>query len=282
MTIDAAFAALIEANPIPDPRSYAEHKFEPAAFLTATRERTVNMQTIDQQESGQKAPQRKWQPLAAVAAFVLVIAVGVVAAITLQGSGSEVTNVPAPPFDTPQEAVEAYYAVLNAGDAEAYFSLFADGASDDALANPRGGAAVSEAKVNARVEAGGEASGDTFVVNDCVEETELQVKCTVAVDNAIAGLTQGVRELEFSVALTIDKAGLIQEIGESNFQPQGEIDSVRADAYIEWMIENHAELWNEANNQLWGSSSDPLTRPGADIGRDKLAAAREFDAQYEG
>jgi len=279
MTIDAAFAALVEANPIPDPRSYAEHKLEPAAFLTATRERTKDMQTIDPQESGQKAPQRKWQPLTAVAAFVLVIAVGVAAAFALRG-GEEVTNVPAPPFETPQEAVEAYYAVLNAGDAEAYFSLFADGARGE-LAKNRSGSTPSNAKVNARVE-GMKASGDTFVVSSCVEESELRVKCTIATDNPIRGMTAGVREWGNSIVLTIDDAGLIQEIDERDFQPQGEVDDVKADAYREWMMENYAELWDESNNQLWGSSSDPLTRSGADIGRDKLAAAREFDSQYEG
>jgi hypothetical protein len=278
MTVDAAFVALVEANPIPDPRSYAENRLDPAAFLTATRERTKEMQTIDQQESEQRTRRRRWQPLAAVAAFVLVIAIGVVAALTLQGD-DDVANVPAPPFETPQEAVDGYYAVLNAGDGAAYFSLFADGASDLALANPRGGVAISEAKVNARVE-GGKASGDTFVVKNCVEETELQVKCTVAIDNPIMGLTQGVRELTFSVALTIDETGLIQEIRESNFQPQGTIDSARGDAFDEWMMENHSELWDELNNQLWGP--DPLKRSGADISRDKLAAAQEFAAQYDG
>jgi hypothetical protein len=93
-------------------------------------------------------------------------------------------------------------------------------------------------------------------------------------------LTEGVREWEFSVELTIDNAGLIQEIGESNFLALGEIDAVRADAYIGWMMENHAELRDEANDQLWGP--DPLTRSGADIARDKLTAAKEFDAQYDG
>ncbi|MFV1999419.1 MAG: hypothetical protein ACC654_03550 [Acidimicrobiia bacterium] len=43
MTIEAAFTALAEANSIPDPQSYAERRLEPAAFLTATRERTVNI-----------------------------------------------------------------------------------------------------------------------------------------------------------------------------------------------------------------------------------------------
>ena len=276
MTIDAAFAALVEANPIPDPRSYAEHRLEPAAFLTATRERTANMKTIETTSSPKDTKQRRWQPLVVVAAAV-VIAIGVVAAIALQGN-DDVANVPAPPFGTPEQAVDAYYTALNAGDGEAYFALFADGASDDALARTRG-AAVSNEKILARVE-GMKASGDTFVVGNCVEETELRVKCTVAVDNPIRGLTDGVREWEFFVVLTIDDAGLIQEIGENDFQPQGEVDAVRADAYISWMMENHAELRDEANNQLWGP--DPLTRSGADIALDKLIAAKEFAAQYEG
>jgi len=277
MTIDAAFAALVEANPIPDPRSYAEHKLEPAAFLTATRERTVNMKTIEPESSPKNKNQRRWQPLVAVAAAV-VIAIGLVAAIALQGNDDDVADVPAPPFETPEQATDAYYAALNAGDGEAYFSLFADGASDDALARTRG-AALSNEKITARVE-GMQASGDTFVVGNCVEETELQVKCTVAVDNPIRGLTDGVRDWEFSVVLTIDDAGLIQAIAESNFEPQGEIDNVRADAYIVWMMENHAELRDEANKGLWGP--DPITRSGADIARDKLTAALEFDAQYDG
>ena len=46
------------------------------------------------------------------------------------------------------------------------------------------------------------------------------------------------------------------------------------------MTENHAELRDEANKGLWGP--DPLTRAGADIARDKLTAALEFDAQYDG
>lgn len=277
MTIDAAFAALVEANPIPDPRSYAEHKLEPAAFLTATRERTVNMKTIEEESTPKEKHQRRWRPLVAVAAAAVIV-IGLVAAISLQGD-DDVANVPAPPFETPEQAVDAYYEALNTGDAEAYFPLFADGGSDDALANSRGGVALSDAKITARLE-GMRASGDSFAVGNCVEETEFRVTCTVVVDNPIRGLSEGVRKWQFSVVLTIDDAGLIQEIGESNFEPQGEIDNVKADAYIEWMMENHAELRDEANKQLWGP--DPLTRSGADIARDKLTATLEFDAQYDG
>ena len=278
MTVDAAFAALVEANPIPDARTYAEHRLEPVAFLTATRERTDNMKTIETETSPKDTKQRRRQPLVAVVAAVVVVAVGLVAAIGLRGN-DEVANVPAPPFETPEQAVEGYYAALNAGDGEAYFSLFADGASDDALARSRGGAALSNTKINERVE-GLHATGDTFVVSSCVEETQLIVTCTVAVDNPFKGLTQGVREWEFSVLLTVDETGLIQEIGESNFQPQGEVDEARADAYIVWVRANKGELFEEINSQLWGSA--PLKRTGAEIGRDQMAAAQEFAAQYEG
>jgi hypothetical protein len=273
MTIDAAFAALAEANPIPDPRSYAEHRLEPAAFLTATRERTKDMQTIDQQESKQKPPQRRWQPLAAVAAFVLVIAVGVAAASALRG-GDEVTSVPAPPFDTPQEAVETWVAALNAGDGETYLLLFARDASDG-LFNQ--GGIASEKTIKDRVEMVA-ATETVFTVVECVPESVSQTKCVLTRDNPVAELSSGAREIEDSVVLTIDESGVIARVG-VNPIPGGTYDDARTEAYVAWMVENCPELFAELRRN-W--ASDPIDRPAADIGRESLAAAREFDAQYEG
>jgi hypothetical protein len=45
------------------------------------------------------------------------------------------------------------------------------------------------------------------------------------------------------------------------------------------MEENYPELRAELMRN-W--ASDPIDRPAADIGRESLAAAREFDAQYGG
>ena len=273
MTIDAAFAALVEANPIPDPRSYAEHRLEPAAFLTATRERTRDMQTIDQQESTQKAPQRRWQPLAAVAAFVLIIAVGVAASFALRG-GDEVTNVPAPPFDTPQEAVEAYYAALNAGDGDTYTSLFAEDASDGGV-NPGGIALEQTIKDRVEIVAAEEI---VFSVVECVPESASQTKCVVTSYSPVATLSSGSGENEVSIVLTIDQSGVIGRIG-TNKLPGDAVDVPHIEAYFAWMEKNYPELLGELR-QDW--ANDPIERSATDIGRENLAAAREFDAQYEG
>jgi hypothetical protein len=271
MTIDAAFAALVEANPIPDPRSYAEHKLEPTAFLTATRERTKDMQTIDQQESIQKRPQRKWPPLAAVAAFALVIVVGVAAALALRG-GDEVTNVPAPPFDTPQEAVEAWVAALNAGDGETYLLLFAQDASDGSLNQ---GGIAPDTTIKDRVEMVA-ATETVFTVAECVAESALQTKCVVTRDSPVAEISSGARESEESIVLTIDESGNIERVG-TNVVPGGTFDDARTEAYVAWMTENHPELFAELRRN-W--ASDPIDRPAADIGRESLAAARDFAALY--
>jgi hypothetical protein len=244
------------------------------AFLTATRERTNDMQTVETQEPTKETTPRKAQPLMAVVAFLVVIALGIAAALIFQGS-DDADNVSAPPFDTPQDALEAYYAVVNDGDGDAYVALFADGASDGSLAN---GVDVPDEKIKARVEAMA-AYGVTSVVEDCVEETELRAKCTVAVDDPIQGLVTGIREWELSVVLTIDEAGLIERIGVSA-PPQGEVDTDRIDALVAFMTENYPELFNEVTMQLWGP--DPLERSGAEIARDDRAAVEEFDAQYNG
>jgi len=275
MTIDTAFAALVEANPIPDADAYAEHRIAAAAFLTATRERTMDMKTIETQKRTKELTRRKWQPLVAVAAFFLVIALGVAAALMFQGT-REVANVPAPPFDTPQEATEAYHAVLNAGDGDAYLALFADGASDGVL-NSSG--IAPDDKIAARVEAM-DAYGITWAVEECVDETSLRTKCTVMQDDPINEMLTGIREWKASVVVTIDEAGRIHRIGVNGLPPEGEIDTDRADAYEAWVTENYPELFNEVRFQLWGS--DPLERSGAEIGRDDLAAIREFVAQYDG
>jgi hypothetical protein len=275
MTIDAAFAALVEANPIPDPRSYAEHKLEPAAFLTATRERTPDMQTINQQESGQKAPQRKWQPLAAVAAFVLVIAVGVAGALALRG-GDEVTSVPAPPFDTPQEAVDAWVAALNAGDGETYLLLFAQDASDGSLNQ---GGIASDATIMDRVEMNA-ATETVLSVAECVAEVVFEAaKCVVTWDDPVFELTAGIHDPQESIVLTIDESGLIDRIGTNSISSTWISDEAREEAWRAWMENNYPELDAELSRN-W--ATDPLERPAADVGRELLAAAREFDAQYEG
>ena len=274
MTNDAAFAALVEANPVPDAQTYSEHRLAPGVFLTATRERTKDMQTIDQQESREKEPKRKWQPLAAVAAFVLVIVVGVAAAFALSGGDSDVATVPAPPFDTPEEAVEAWVAALNTGDGEAYLLLFAQDASDGTL-NP--GGIASDATINTRVEFVAATETVRSVV-ECDAESASRTKCVVTSNSPVAAIFSGIGENEESIVLTIDESGAITRIGTNDIR-EGAVDVARIEAYIAWMDINYPELTAELDAN-W--VTEPPERSGTDMGRDSLAAAREFDAQYEG
>ena len=280
MTIEAAYAALIEANPIRDAEAYAEHRLASAVFLTATRERTETMTTQKTEEVTKSSKQRKWQPLAAVAAFVVVLALGAAALLTLN-DGTDAATVPAPPFESPEEAVEAYYNVLERGDADAYAALFAAGASD-AIFN--GAGIASDAKISARVEASGL---NTYSVEECVAETDRRTKCTVTLSAPWHvpiwgdGATTGLRLV---VILTIDEAGWISRVTNPNqvfvIDNRGLIDDVRDAAWEAWLTESDLGLWEEWNHQIWGS--DELKRSAGEILRDYVAAAEEFAAEYDG
>jgi hypothetical protein len=280
MTIEAAYAALIEANPIPDAEAYAEHRLASAVFLTATRERTETMTTTEMKQADEKSKQNKWRPLAAVAAFVAVLALGAAAILTFQ-DGPEAATVPAPPFDTPEEAAVAYHAVLEQGDADAYMALFAAGASDG---NFDSGGIATETKIRARVEASG---FSTFTVEDCIEETDRRVKCTITEAAPWMGPAFGEAAevgLRHIALVTIDEAGSILRLGinvapylAENLDLQ---DGARWGAFRDWMDETNPILGDEWSFQLWGS--DEVERSGTEIMRDWVAAAKEFAAQRGG
>ena len=195
------------------------------------------------------------------------------AASALRG-GNEVANVPAPPFDTPQEAVEAWVSALNAGDGETYILMIAQDASDGSLNQ---GGIASDATIKDRVEMVA-ATKTVFSVVECVAESASQTKCVVTRDNPVWELTAGIHDSQESIVLTIDESGLIGRIG-TNALPGGTFDEARSEAHRTWMDNNYPELRDELSRN-W--ATDPIDRPAADIGRESLAAAREFDAQYEG
>ncbi|MFV1999420.1 MAG: hypothetical protein ACC654_03555 [Acidimicrobiia bacterium] len=203
----------------------------------------------------------------------MVIAVGVAAALALRGT-ADVANVPAPPFETPQEAVDAYYAALNAGDGAAFVDMFAEAATDSEF-NPTG--SLSDDKIRARVEAW-EAVEATFAVLECASETALRTRCTISSSEPLLGLVLGGTDIERSAVMSLGEDGLIARMG---VQIQfGSIDDAREQAHFAWMTENYLELLDEWRFQIWGS--DPVMRPGAEIAMDYLAASKEFDAQYDG
>lgn len=128
MTVDTVFQALREANPVPHSAAYAEYRVQAAAFLAVTRQRSDQMTTReDEKKLQQDRNTRRGRPAIAIVAiaFVAVIAVGIAMWIGFRESG-DVANVPAPPFESGEDAIEAYIAAVQAGDSEAFMSLFRD------------------------------------------------------------------------------------------------------------------------------------------------------------
>jgi hypothetical protein len=152
--------------------------------------------------------------------------------------------------------------------------LFAQDASDGLLNQ---GGIASEKTIKDRVEMVA-ATETVFSVAECLAESASQTKCVVTRHNPVATISSGTSGSEESVVLTIDESGVIARIG-TNLIAGGTFDEVRHDAYVAWMETNYSELRAEL---MANWATDPIERPAADIGSESLAAAREFDAQYEG
>ncbi len=107
MKAEAAFAALREANPVPDAARFEQTRSSSAAFLQATIERSEHMtKTVKNKQQTRVEPEpeatgrdpvglpRRRQgargPLVAIAAVVVVVMIGAAAAIlTLSGDGGD-------------------------------------------------------------------------------------------------------------------------------------------------------------------------------------------------
>jgi hypothetical protein len=129
MTIDTAFAALVDANPIPDAETYAENRPAPGVFLTATRERDIAMTdtetTVAKNDRSRGAQQNRRNILVGLTAFVAVLVVGVAAWLisSLDEDGSSPVVAAA---DNPADTIEAYAEANNSGDIDAVMVLFTE------------------------------------------------------------------------------------------------------------------------------------------------------------
>lgn len=81
MQIEAAFQRLRDANPVRDPAALRERRAEPSVFLSATQQRSAEMQTQVKPVSKSPAPlpprRRRWVPIAAAAVVAALIGVPV-------------------------------------------------------------------------------------------------------------------------------------------------------------------------------------------------------------
>ncbi len=277
MKPDAAFTTLSDANPIPDAASFVETGLVSAAFLSATKERSERMETLERTEQT-PTPAKKashWQPLVAVAAFVIVLIIGAGVVAVSRGS-SDAAGTPAPPFDTPQAAGEAYLVSTVANDFAAYQTLFAAGGTDWGV-TPAGSTETDAEHIEARF-VWISATVDSIDDIDCEPLSETTVRCSfMAVDpvlDRISGDGAALYRQNFTIA---DDGSLV-----SVSLPAPDFSEAQNEAlqrFNEWVPLNRPEAI-ELFNTLWGS--DPLGASGEEIVASLFDAADDYAALQQG
>lgn len=277
MKSDAAFATLSDANPIPDATSFVEMGLVSAAFLSATKERSERMETLERTEETPTPAKKasRWQPLAAVAAFVIVLIIGAAVVAVSRGS-SDVADIPAPPFDSPQAAGEAYLAALVTGDYAAYETLFAAGGTDWHV-TPAGSSETDVEHIEARFVLIS-ATVDSVDDIDCEPLSETTVRCSFVTVDPVLDRISGDGAAPFQQNFTIDDDGALESVGAGNVD-FSEAQDEAFQRFDEWVDLNRPEII-EQYRTLWGS--DPLSASGEEIVASLLAAADDYAAEQQG
>jgi hypothetical protein len=286
MKPDTAFTALRDANPVSDAASFAETEITAAAFLSATKERSERMETLERTDQtppeGEKS--RRWQPLVAVAAFAVVIVVGL-AILTVGRNTPDVapaspapaeTAVPAPPFDSPQAAAEAYLAAVEAGDYGAYQEILAPDGTDWEV-TPAGPAETDAEHIEARF---AWVSGITTSISEieCEAIADASVRCSFMMVDPVLETIAGDGAVLAGRNFTLSDEGLLASVSVdvvSHSDEQAEI----IQRFNEWLMLNRPEAIEEFND-LWGS--DPLRASGDEIVATLFAAAADYAKVRQG
>lgn len=198
--------------------------------------------------------------LLAAAVFIVVVAAGLALAFALRGTTEdvvemtteEVAEIPAPPFETGEEAARAFFATLASGDYDAFIALFAPGAS-----NHFGSASVSEQRLRERFEfAAASASYDVTAIQCSANPAvELAWTCLVPLtsneqrvllsgnDRRVLLGGDAVTDPSGEFALSLSPDRLIQRV--STFRVAGtsqEVFPAMDVAMKGWLQINHREL----------------------------------------
>jgi hypothetical protein len=198
----------------------------------------------------------------------LVIAVGIAVAAALQ-SEPDVANIPAPPFDTPQQAAEAYLAVLVSGDYDVYQALLAPNAWDRLLGNLT---VVSAETVAARFQWW---SAYTVSFDDlqCEPESATVATCTYAVEDLGLAAYAPDGMVALTRTFTIDDQGLLLAISREEIEFTDEQIAAIA-PFNEWYKDQFPDLHVEINAGIHGEQD--LTRSVEEIIADNNAAIEQY------
>lgn len=201
------------------------------------------LEPVQRRDGGR--PHRRGVLLAAVV-FIVVVATGLALAFALRGTTGDVAEVPAPPFETPEEAMVAFGAAIEAGDYEGFQALFADGVEDF-----YGNEAVTEQRRRERfaTESLWE-SPDTSVGVSCIANpvVDLSWTCTEAYPDggihrivAAAGAMSGPVVLgEFDISLAED--GFINRVSNVRYADTSGAHSLAVFEFNEWLAAAYPDL----------------------------------------
>ena len=270
MNADSAFEILRGANPVSDPARYHQLTTDGHTFLAATKERTLHMETITPAPEKQQLAARRRGPAIAIAVFVVVL-VGVALALG-PIRGSDVVDIPAPPFNTPAEAAEAYLTVRYTGDYQQLEPLMnVDGRDDSLTFDSPGDAERLEMRFDWM-----QAFRGPYTDLECVEVTNVIAECTYATEWLdVARLTDD-GTISVEQRFTLDTEGRLLSIGseEPAFTQEWR---AAVQAFGGWVDERHPDLL--AEEEAIFESGDYVVRPAEEILADWNAAIDEYLAE---
>lgn len=226
--------------------------------------------------------------LLAAAVFVVVVVVAAGLALAWRGSGQDVVDTPAPPFETPEEALVAFDAGIRAGDYEAWKALFAVGVD-----NFYGSDAVTEQRRQERyqwdsLDISADGPGDIRCTPNGVVERSWT--CTVAIPHlevekilrAADVLGDQIALGEMDIRLSTD--GLIERLSAIRFVDNSGAHGQAMLEFNEWLATGYPEL-RAAEDVLWGRSdheADPLLIPIPEMVERYQAIVDEYVVILEG
>lgn len=289
MNADSAFEILQEANPVPDPVRYRQITAAGHAFLAATKERTLHMETITPAAPEKQQPPTRRRGLAIAAAVFVVVLVGVALALgplrgpavvspappttvtTVPETPTTVVTTPGPPFSTPTEAAEAYLIVRYTGDYQALEPLMnIDGTDRSITFDSPADADRLEMRFDWM-----QAVRGPYTDLSCIELTTVIAKCTYTTEWLDVSRLTGDGTITMTQSFTLDTEGLLLSVGpeEPAFTDEWRA-AVRA--FIEWMNERHPDLVAEEETVF---ESGDVIRPAEEILADWNAAIDEYVAE---
>jgi hypothetical protein len=239
--------------------------------------------------------------LLAAAVFIVVVAVGLALGFALRGTTEDVVvtttedvvEIPAPPFESGEEAAGAFFTTLATGDYDAFVALFAPSAP-----NHFGSASVSEQRLRERFEFAAASPTYDLTLMQCIENpaVELAWTCTVPLtsneqrvllsgnDRRVLLGGDAVTDPSGEFALSLSSDRLIQRV--STVRVAGtsqEVFPAMDVAMKGWLQINHRELVIEITKlRSRGDHEDyPLTSSPAELAAQWEAAVAEYAATLE-